>query len=79
MNFLFSARFPAAHIYYRRWFYIGLVVDIKKLKVRRIRILKLKGPGDVAVKSSGHNSWVVGDKPCIIINFTCMNDFTKNV
>jgi len=42
MNFLFSARFPAAHIYYRRQFYIGLLVGIKKLKVRWISIMKLK-------------------------------------
>ena len=37
------------------------------------------GPGDIAVKPSGHNSWVVGDEPCIMIDFTSMNDFTKNV
>ncbi len=37
------------------------------------------GPGDIIVKPSGHNSWVVGDEPCIMIDFTSMKDFTKNV
>jgi hypothetical protein len=35
------------------------------------------GPGDTAVIPPGHNSWVVGDEPCIMIDFTGMKDFAK--
>jgi uncharacterized cupin superfamily protein len=28
------------------------------------------GPGDVAVVPPGHNAWVIGDKPCVSIDFT---------
>jgi hypothetical protein len=35
------------------------------------------GPGDTAVIPPGHNSWVVGDEPCIMIDFTGMRDFAK--
>lgn len=28
------------------------------------------GPGDVAVISPGHDAWVVGDEPCIALDFT---------
>ncbi|HEY7571438.1 MAG TPA: cupin domain-containing protein [Nitrososphaeraceae archaeon] len=35
------------------------------------------GPGDTAVIPPGHDSWVVGDEPCIMIDFTGMKDFAK--
>lgn len=35
------------------------------------------GPGDTAIIPPGHNSWVVGDEPCILIDFTGMKDFAK--
>lgn len=35
------------------------------------------GPGDTAVIPPGHNSWVVGDEPCVMIDFTGMKDFAK--
>lgn len=35
------------------------------------------GPGDTAVIPPGHNSWVVGDEPCVLIDFTGMKDFAK--
>lgn len=28
------------------------------------------GPGDTAIILPGHNAWVVGDEPCIMIDFT---------
>ena len=37
------------------------------------------GPGDTAVISPGHDSWVVGDEPCVLIDFTGMKDFAKKV
>ena len=37
------------------------------------------GPGDTAVIPPGHDSWVVGDEPCILIDFTGMKDFAKKV
>jgi hypothetical protein len=27
------------------------------------------GPGDAAVVSPGHDAWVVGDEPCVMIDF----------
>lgn len=35
------------------------------------------GPGDTAVIPPGHDAWVVGDEPCISIDFTGMRDFAK--
>ena len=35
------------------------------------------GPGDVAVISPGHNAWVVGDEPCVMIDFTGAKDYAK--
>ena len=34
-------------------------------------------PGDTEVIPPGHDSWVVGDEPCIMIDFTEMKDFAK--
>jgi quercetin dioxygenase-like cupin family protein len=35
------------------------------------------GPGDVAIIPPGHNSWVVGDEPCVGIDFTGAEDWVK--
>jgi hypothetical protein len=35
------------------------------------------GPGDTAVIPPGHNAWVVGNKPCIMIDFTGMKDYAR--
>jgi hypothetical protein len=35
------------------------------------------GPGDTAVILPGHDAWVVGDEPCISIDFTGMGNFAK--
>ena len=35
------------------------------------------GPGDVAVIPPGHNAWVIGDKPCVSIDFTGAKDYAK--
>ena len=34
-------------------------------------------PGDTAVVPPGHDVWVVGDEPCVSIDFTGMKDFSK--
>lgn len=39
-----------------------------------IRILK---PGDISLVSSGHNAWVVGNKPAIIVDFQGMLEYAK--
>jgi mannose-6-phosphate isomerase-like protein (cupin superfamily) len=28
------------------------------------------GPGDTAIIPTGHNAWIVGDEPCVMIDFT---------
>jgi hypothetical protein len=35
------------------------------------------GPGDVGYVPSGHNGWVVGDEPCVAIDFTGMGTYAK--
>jgi quercetin dioxygenase-like cupin family protein len=35
------------------------------------------GPGDTAVIPPGHDAWVVGDEPCVSIDFTGMGDYAK--
>ena len=35
------------------------------------------GPGDVSALPSGHDAWVVGDAPAIVIDFQGMIDYAK--
>ena len=35
------------------------------------------GPGDTAVIPPGHDAWVVGEEPCVSIDFTGMGNFAK--
>jgi len=35
------------------------------------------GPGDVFVIPPGHDAWVVGDEPCVQIDFTGMETYAK--
>src|SRR3712207_7676008 len=35
------------------------------------------GPGDIAMIPPGHNTWVVGDEPCIMIDFLGIEEYIK--
>jgi quercetin dioxygenase-like cupin family protein len=35
------------------------------------------GPGDVAVVPPGHDAWVVGDQPVVVIDITGMAEYSK--
>jgi quercetin dioxygenase-like cupin family protein len=35
------------------------------------------GPGDAFFMPPGHDAWVVGDKRCVMIDFTGMDDYAK--
>ena len=35
------------------------------------------GPGDVVVIPPGHDAWVVGDEPCVQVDFTGMEVYAK--
>jgi quercetin dioxygenase-like cupin family protein len=35
------------------------------------------GPGDVLVIPPGHDAWVVGDEPCVQVDFTGMETYAK--
>jgi quercetin dioxygenase-like cupin family protein len=35
------------------------------------------GPGDVLVIPPGHDAWVVGDEPCVQVDFTGMEIYAK--
>jgi len=36
------------------------------------------GPGDVSLLPSGHDAWVVGDEPAVIVDFQGMVDFARS-
>jgi hypothetical protein len=36
------------------------------------------GPGDAFVISPGHDAWIVGDEPCVALDFSGMADYAKN-
>jgi quercetin dioxygenase-like cupin family protein len=38
---------------------------------------KTIGPGDFVSIPPGHDAWVVGDVPCIQVDFTGMNNYAK--
>jgi quercetin dioxygenase-like cupin family protein len=35
------------------------------------------GPGDVAVIPPGHDAWVVGNEPCVQVDFSGMENYAK--
>ena len=35
------------------------------------------GPGDVAVIPPGHDAWVIGDEPCVVIDWQGFADYAK--
>jgi quercetin dioxygenase-like cupin family protein len=35
------------------------------------------GPGDLAVIPPGHDAWIVGDEPCVIIDWQGFADYAK--
>lgn len=35
------------------------------------------GPGDVMICPPGHDAWVVGDEPCVVIDWQGFTDYAK--
>lgn len=35
------------------------------------------GPGDVSFLPKGHDAWVVGDEPAVVVDFQGMTDYAK--
>ncbi|MEU6642539.1 cupin domain-containing protein [Saccharomonospora sp. NPDC046836] len=35
------------------------------------------GPGDVMVCPPGHDAWIVGDEPCVVIDWQGFTDYAK--
>ena len=35
------------------------------------------GPGDVGYLPPGHNAWIIGNEPCVPIDFTGMKEYAK--
>ena len=35
------------------------------------------GPGDVAFISPGHDAWVIGDEPCVMLDFAGMHTYAQ--
>jgi quercetin dioxygenase-like cupin family protein len=36
------------------------------------------GPGDTTVVPPGHNAWVVGNEPCVAIDFTGAKEYARD-
>ena len=36
------------------------------------------GPGDAVIIPPGHNAWVVGNEPCVAIDFTGAKEYAKS-
>jgi hypothetical protein len=52
------------------------VSGVAKVKMDDGTILELH-PGDVSRLPSGHDAWVVGDEPVVVIDFQGMADYAK--
>ena len=37
------------------------------------------GPGDITTHPSGHDAWVVGDEPAVVVDFQGMIDYAKSL
>jgi uncharacterized cupin superfamily protein len=35
------------------------------------------GPGDFAIMPPGHDAWIVGDEPCVVIDWRGFADYAK--
>ena len=35
------------------------------------------GPGDLAVMAPGHDAWIVGDEPCVFVDWQGFADYAK--
>ena len=35
------------------------------------------GPGDLAVMAPGHDAWIIGDEPCVVIDWQGFADYAK--
>jgi hypothetical protein len=54
------------------------VIISGKMRVRMEDGTEIEGgPGDSAIIPPGHDAWVIGDEPCISIDFTGMANFAK--
>jgi len=35
------------------------------------------GPGDFAIMAPGHDAWIVGDRPCVVVDWQGFADYAK--
>ena len=35
------------------------------------------GPGDVAIMPAGHDAWIIGDEPCVVIDWQGFDEYAK--
>jgi hypothetical protein len=35
------------------------------------------GPGDFAVMAPGHDAWIIGNEPCVVIDWQGFADYAK--
>jgi quercetin dioxygenase-like cupin family protein len=35
------------------------------------------GPGDFAVMASGHDAWILGDEPCVVVDWQGFSEYAK--
>ena len=35
------------------------------------------GPGDIAVMAPGHDAWIVGDAPCVVVDWQGYGNYAR--
>ena len=57
--------------------------ELREFPKGRIELIKIGGAtigraGDVSLLPSGHDAWVVGDEPAVVVDFQGMVDYAKS-
>jgi len=48
-----------------------------RMRVKMMMAQEEFGPGDVVYLPPGHNAWIIGNEPCVAIDFTGMKEYAK--
>lgn len=58
--------------------HIGYVLSGRLCVRSKDGVETLVGPGEAFEVSSNHDAWVVGDEPCIALDFGCLSGFERS-
>jgi len=51
--------------------------EVREFPKGRVELVSIGGPGDVSLIPSGHDAWVVGKEPAVVVDFQGMIDYAK--